>query len=256
MRIISAAVTHVGNVRASNEDDLYLDGYRPEGKEAEDSCSRQDGSRCFLVTGNDRDRDWHAFAVSDGMGGERYGEVASRIAVDTLAEFDGPDLGGRLAEYFREANARVCAEMQRRSVSSMGAAAAVLFIGGNTASVSNLGDCRVYGFQDGTMEQLSRDHRTDSPGLYAGALTQHLGIPPEEFLIEPHLLEHIPVREGDVFLLCSDGLTDMLPDDAIREILTERKDEAPEGIAQRLLEAALDRGGRDNVTAAVVKAVR
>ncbi len=258
MHIAGAGMTHVGNVRASNEDNLYLDGWYPDRMETDSNCSQDHGGRCFHIirsdtTGQGTGRDWHAFAVSDGMGGERYGEVASRIAVETLAESDGPGLSFRMDEFIQKANDRVLQEMSLRAVSRMGAAVAVLAITEGGAAVCNLGDCRIYRFDGTDLEQLSVDHRTNSPAIYAGTLTQHLGVPRDEFILEPHIVTGIPVKAGDIYLLCSDGLTDMLSDERIGQILESMADDAPERIAADLIGAALDRGGKDNVTVIIVK---
>jgi len=84
-------------------------------------------------------------------------------------------------------------------------------------------------------------------------LTQHLGIREEEFIVEPHICENVRLESGDVFLLCSDGLTNMLSDDEIRTIL-KKKRKAPK-LVQKLIDAALNAGGRDNATVIVVKII-
>lgn len=239
MQVRAACKTSPGLIRTSNEDNVYLDGaWIEDGKQA---------GKPFEEGG----RSCHVYAVCDGMGGESYGEVASLIAVKELASFDGPDLPDRFCDYIRSANRMICEEASRRLVSRMGAAIALLVITGDTASVCNLGDCRIYQYDERGLRQLSLDHRTDMPGLGKGMLSQHLGIPEEEFLLEP-TVSRIPLSGRTMFLLCSDGLTDMVPDQPLQELLAENIQETPAVIAGKLLAAAAERGGRDNITALVV----
>ena len=113
----------------------------------------------------------------------------------------------------------------------------------------------------GKLEQLSVDHTIVQQMVDSGALTkeeaknhrkrhilsQNIGLFPDELIIEPYFTEPIVLKSGDIFLLCSDGLTDMVSDDAIRTILANNED------AEGLVAAALEKGGRDNVTVVVIK---
>ncbi|MBQ9015860.1 MAG: serine/threonine-protein phosphatase [Firmicutes bacterium] len=241
MRVICAGKTTAGRIRTSNEDNLFLDGiWIEDGKQA--------GQRPA-----EGERLWHTYGVCDGMGGESYGEIASLLAVKTLADFDRPDLAQHFRDYIAQANRLICEETQRRLVNRMGAAVAVLSIAEDRAAICNLGDCRIYRFGSEGLRQLSRDHREQSPGLGKGTLTQHLGIPEDDFLLEPYILTDIPLEEETVFLLCSDGLTDMIPDGMLEALLREHGRETPASVAGRLLHAAAEQGGRDNITAMVVQ---
>ena len=84
-------------------------------------------------------------------------------------------------------------------------------------------------------------------------LTQHLGIPEEEFVLEPHIIRNILIDRKTLFLLCSDGLTDMVREQTLEEQLRENAEEAPSAIAGKLLMAAAGQGGRDNITVLVVR---
>ena len=84
-------------------------------------------------------------------------------------------------------------------------------------------------------------------------LTQNLGIPEDEFVLEPHIIRDIHIDRKTLFLLCSDGLTDMVTDQALEEKLQENAGETPAVIAGKLLMAAAGQGGRDNITALVVQ---
>ena len=131
----------------------------------------------------------------------------------------------------------------------MGSTLAGLLFSGNVAWAFNLGDSRIYQLHDQKLTQLSVDH-VDSRPLSGNrkakpSLTQHLGISEEEFLVEPSMISCTLVP-GDTFLLCSDGLTDMLSDEEISEILVDHSSLSSQ--VERLIDFALERGGRDNIT--------
>lgn len=241
MHVIGACKTTPGRIRISNEDNVFLDGiWIEEGSRAGQSHAAAEPS-------------YHTFAVCDGMGGESFGEIASLLAVKTLGSYDGPDLGERFREYIETANRVICDEASRRLVNQMGAAIAVLSISGDRAAICNLGDCRIYRYDSKGLRQLSVDHRAEMPGLGKGMLTQHLGISEEEFVLEPYIVRDIPLESGMMFLMCSDGLTDMVPDTVLEGYLRESSGEKPAAIAGKLLQVAVEHGGRDNITALIVR---
>ena len=138
---------------------------------------------------------------------------------------------------------------------------AALYIDEGRAVACNIGDSRIYMMRSGMLQQISKDHTIVQQMVDSGAITkeearthkrrhilsQNIGIFPDELIIEPHFAEPIELKEGDVFPLCSDGLTDMVSDDVIRTILANNED------AEGLVAAALENGGRDNVTVIVIK---
>ena len=254
--ILRAAVrTHAGRIRENNEDNFYLqtrcrtDVTQPEAAYA---CAAADSR--FLA------------AVADGMGGEAAGEKASLLAVQALH----PCAIERTEEYAHaavmQANEGICTEMRKNGGSRMGSTLAALYIDAGQFLCCNIGDSRCYRLRGGVLTQLSTDHNKAKRMVELGVLTkeqaarhpsrheltQHLGIFPEEILIEPALCGPQTVEAGDVFLLCSDGLTDMVDEDQIAAVL------AGPGPAQTqadaLVEQALAAGGRDNVTVLVVRA--
>ena len=131
----------------------------------------------------------------------------------------------------------------------MGSTVAALYIDKNTAVCCNLGDSRVYLLREGHLRQMSTE--TARKGSIKHRLTQHLGIFSDEFVIEPFISENIELQDNDLFLLCSDGLTDMLGDKEIKEILEQELD--PKSTSETLVNAALNNGGIDNVTALVIQ---
>jgi len=220
--------------------------------------------------------------VLDGMGGHLAGEVASRLAMDTISSFYGKYAANRVKEapvsddYDRtfsyqsnllrraivEAN-RVVLEksLESQQLSGMGSTVAGIAIRGFTASAINVGDSRIYLIRDGRMEQISVDHTLAEDQVGRGAMTAEeaedselkhvlcsvLGVEPE---IQVHM-DELSLLSGDIFLLCSDGLTTVMKDEEILRGVTEN--EVGPGAIERLIAKANARGGPDNVTVALIK---
>lgn len=217
------------------------------------------------------------FVVADGMGGQDGGDVASRIVVEEftrLAE-DGydPERGAdAVAEALRRCQARIEAyDAEQRAAGARGfsagttAVAALLVADGGEPKwlVANLGDSRAYRFTGGILQQVSVDHSVVQELLDAGALT------PEDAAVHPerHVITRalggtslpeadyfvLPLSAAERLLLCSDGVTGMLDEDRIGEVLREAED--PRDAADRVVAAAVAAGGEDNATAVVVDVV-
>jgi len=200
------------------------------------------------------------------MGGESFGEVASLIAVSTLAGYQATDIRKTVADYISKANRLICDEMEKNNGARSGTTLALLHICEKNAVSYNIGDSRIYFVRRGEVYIMSEDHteaeRMVKVGLLTqkeakthklrNKLTQHLGIFPEEMIIEPYVSETDKLKKGDMFMLCSDGLTDMVSDADLVDILT-LKDRDITGIVKTLLEASLANGAKDNVTIILVK---
>jgi serine/threonine protein phosphatase PrpC len=200
------------------------------------------------------------FAVADGMGGAQAGEVASRIAADA---FESADEGEEAPERFltrivRVANERIHELAERdASRSGMGTTLTAALIGDDEVSFAHVGDSRAYVFRDGDLKRLTSDHSLVEELRRQGRLTEAqaeehpqrsiitraLGPEPE---VDVDTMTY-PARPGDVFLLCSDGLTTMVPEARIARIL-ERSKSLDSAVA-RLIHEANEGGGRDNITA-------
>lgn len=188
------------------------------------------------------------YAVFDGMGGEKCGEVASFISAHNFSKcmkkvFSDPV--SFLNETCYKMNDEVCNFMLKYSIKSMGSTAAIIMFDRNCAIVCNLGDSGVFRVCGNELLKLSTDH-VDSGSAFSSKpmLTQFVGIPKEEYLIEPSI-KTLPYAEGDRFLLCSDGLTDMVSEAEIAAIISAN---SLENAANLLLEKALANGGVDNTT--------
>ena len=233
-----------GRIRTKNEDNFFFNGeYLP---------AENNGLSSILMF-QGKTKDGICFAVFDGMGGERCGELAAHAAAWQMKEFlrtsnGRHDIPNMLGELIVSLNAAVLEKAREELTRHMGTTLAGLFLREDRAYAFNLGDSRVYLSRDSTLTQLSVDHvdqRTVFSKNVKPSLTQHLGIDEEEFVVEPSITCCNPVA-GDRFLLCSDGLTDMLADQEIGSLLQSSK--TVQEAVESLIATALDRGGRDNVT--------
>lgn len=226
----SAARTDVGLVRSRNEDSFLAQPERG------------------------------LWAVADGMGGHAFGDLASRAVVDGLASLAAP---ASLAEFVDAARARLATvnaalrdEAYARQVPVMGSTVVALLACGPDTACLWAGDSRIYLYRDGRLQQLTRDHSQaeerlargeDVAAASANMITRAIGAADSiEFDVTT-----LPARNGDIFLLCSDGLSNPVAEQAIADTLAPG---ACAMAAQELVAQALANGGRDNITVVVVRA--
>jgi PPM family protein phosphatase len=228
LRIIEqAGRTDVGRQRSANEDSLVV---RPP-----------------------------LFAVADGMGGAKAGEVASAVAVDAVegAQESSEPTEAQLANIVRDANRRIydlaVADESRRG---MGTTLTLAKLHGDEVSLAHVGDSRAYRLRGGELEQLTRDHslvaELERSGQITAEAAEHhpqrsiitraLG-PEPDVEVDTYTLAG---RDGDLFLICSDGLTSMISDDEVASIL--RSAGSLDEAADELVRAANQSGGKDNIT--------
>ena len=204
------------------------------------------------------------FAVADGMGGAQAGEIASRLAAaafrDYLAhapEDVDPDPEARLRSIIQEANRRIYARAANDpKVSGMGTTVTAALLSGGRVAVGHVGDSRAYRVRDGNLEQLTQDHSLVADLVRSGRLTpQEAEIHPQRSVITRALGTDAAVvvdsfsalaQPGDVFLLCSDGLTTMVDEGTLVATIAGTPD--LDAAARSLVAAANARGGEDNVT--------
>ncbi len=209
------------------------------------------------------------FAVADGMGGHAGGEVAARLAVDTLTvAFGAKPTGAGLSEAVNEAN-RVVFEnsLDNAELRGMGttltAAALVNEDGRDVIALVNVGDSRSYRFHDGELTQITVDHSLAEEMVRSGEISEsEAAVHPHRHILTRALgvtddvavdLWRIQPTRGDRFLLCSDGLTNELESPQIAEVLATVPD--PQVAADLLVRAARTHGGSDNITVVVVDVV-
>ena len=254
INVTSAVVTNVGKVRGNNEDNYFVNGkYR----ENTDTLNEEHEES--------KEKEKYLFSVCDGMGGEAYGELASLIAVKSLLKFQDKNINEHINEYVEYANKLICNEIEKNDGARIGSTVALLYIDDTGAYGYNIGDSRIYLMRDGSFKQLSRDHtqaqsmvdmgllKPEEMNAHKGKhkLTQHFGIFPDELIIQPYETEVVSVQENDIFILCSDGLTDMMDDNEIASIAQE--DLSPYDMASKLVDIAVEKGGKDNTTVVVAK---
>jgi len=228
MRVTAAAATDVGLVREGNEDSYLTEG--------------------------------PLFAVADGMGGHRGGEVASQLAVETLEKLF-KEGAGDLPDQVQEAN-RVVFERSvlDRKVAGMGTTLTAALVEGDRVRLAHVGDSRAYLLRDGQLRLLTEDHtlvhRMVSEGEISkeeaethpqrSVLTRALGVDTVVDVDD----DSLQVRPGDRLLLCTDGLTSMVSEDEIEDVLRTVPD--PQEAAQRLVRMANEAGGVDNTTVVIL----
>jgi serine/threonine protein phosphatase PrpC len=207
-------------------------------------------------------------AVADGMGGHAHGEVASSVAIDALLELDQRlpddlgqvDLSDALGQAVVEAADRLT-ELAKADPELRGTGTTVVafLVDGDRIGIAHVGDSRAYLLRDGELFRLTRDHTLVQALLDEGRITpeEAAGHPRRSWLVRT-LQEATPVepdlftvdgRAGDRYLICSDGATAVLDDEALRDVLDEVEDRA--AAVQRLIELANEGGGPDNITCVV-----
>jgi len=232
--------------------------------------TRTHNEDCFEI-----DNDLHVFVVADGMGGHSHGEVASRIATKAIHDFveqsaDEADLtwpvpydprlrrhSNRLKAAVRVAHDKVLrAIRQDGSLVGMGTTVVGVMVEGDVAAVAHVGDSRVYRWRDDRLELLTQDHTWVNEQVVAGFLSEEQArVHPLKNVVTRALggetdvlvdVKEFKVQPGDIFLLCSDGLTTMLNDAEIEQRI--RQAASPDQICRTLVRDANARGGLDNIT--------
>ena len=231
--MIAIAKTHPGKVRLSNQDSYLV----------------REETTCL-------------YAVADGMGGHRGGNVASAMAVEALQQVDLSEQPNpaRLREAVEAANAAIWErQLADLSLSGMGTTLTALWAGKDSLLIAHVGDSRLYSYAGGIIHQVTTDHSLVGELLRSGAIT------PEKARKHPYrnivtravgtdATVMVDILEMDKkpdtrFLLCSDGLTEYAPPQVLRDSLAKDLDTA----AQELLDIALSGGGRDNITLIILE---
>jgi protein phosphatase len=251
MKIAYQALTDVGRKRKGNEDSLIAN---PEQR---------------------------LFVVADGMGGHAAGEIASKVAVDSINEFvclTGGDEeitwpfgldegisydGNRLKTAVRYANRKVLeAVKERAEYEGMATTVAAVLVDGSIANLAHVGDSRVYLFRGSELQQLTSDHSWVNEQLQSGIISaeQARGHPLRNVVtralggkVDLQVdMQAQPMEAGDILLVCSDGLTTMVPDEEISRVLAEAAGDIEVG-ASSLVAEANARGGEDNITVVLLQ---
>lgn len=243
LTVNGAILSHPGRVHKSNEDNIL-----------------------FIVPGAAEFASTLGFIaiVADGMGGHSAGELASRIAVETVLEIlrdSNLSIPATLGRCMLSANNAIFARSESDpACAGMGTTCTVLVLQDEAIFLAHIGDSRAYLYRSGRMLQISEDHSAIGELVRAGKLSQDdaqnspyrniilksLGTKKD---IDPLIWESgRPVQDGDILVICSDGLTDLVDDDALARLITHR---SPRDACQGLIDAALHNGGFDNISVGV-----
>ena len=257
MRIIASGISDKGLIREKNEDNLFFfDQVLDE---------KHEGTGEALHYTDFLEEKPHLFGVFDGMGGYSRGEHASYIMGCLAAESaitckDNPeDISKILEELCFRANRIICQEMENNH-EKMGTTTSMLCFYQDKIVVCNVGDTPIYRLRQDKLEPIFEEHSQGAIfaklfgkeflGNRKFPLTQCIGIPEEEMRIKPYVSTE-ELLPGDRYLICSDGLTDMVSDDRIHELM---KSEIPQDQKLKILvEEALSEGGRDNITILLIE---
>jgi protein phosphatase len=209
------------------------------------------------------EKDLGLLAIADGMGGHASGEVASKMAIEILRESlkkEGEPFPGRLISGVKLANKTIYEAAQSQpQLNGMGTTLTALQLDGNRLSIAHVGDSRAYLIRGGVIEQITDDHTIVSEQVARSVMTREeaarsdmrnillraLGIAPEVDVD----VEELTVSEGDQFVLCSDGLSELVSEEEI--LLEVQSSNKPEIVCNELVDLANQRGGEDNITVIV-----
>ena len=220
-RISAACGCHTGRRRKNNEDNFFFAGRY--------MASDNNGLGSILEKSFSLKKD-RFFAVFDGMGGGEYGEIASYIAAKATERY-------------------LNAEM-------MGSTLAGLYFTGSQVWTVNVGDSRCFLLRDGKLQQISEDQTDEAymkeNGIHGRKpyLTQYMGMDPEEVRVLPYA-DCLQLKKGDRFLICSDGVSDMVSIEFLETMLLQTQ--SPAKCVDTILAAALEAGGKDNITVIVLE---
>lgn len=238
-----AYTCHIGKIRNNNEDNFWCCG---------DSLEAQNQGMSHIRSGYMKQSEYPLLAVFDGMGGESCGEMAAFLAAEACGEHfktakDGirNDPEEFLNEICESMNQAICDYGKTNKINSMGTTAALLAFAEDAVYSCNLGDSRIYKSDREKFYQISQDHVLGRSLFGKAPLTQYLGMEEENLQLEPSISRQ-EIKIGDRFLLCSDGITDMLSDGEIADILS--RDIPVAKTVEILVDRALKKGGRDNIT--------
>lgn len=238
-----AYTCHIGKIRNNNEDNFWCCG---------DSLEAQNQGMSHIRSGYMKQSEYPLLAVFDGMGGESCGEMAAFLAAEACGEHfktakDGirNDPEEFLNEICESMNQAICDYGRTNKINSMGTTAALLAFAEDAVYSCNLGDSRIYKSDREKFYQISQDHVLGRSLFGKAPLTQYLGMEEENLQLEPSISRQ-EIKIGDRFLLCSDGITDMLSDGEIADILS--RDIPVAKTVEILVDRTLKKGGRDNIT--------
>ncbi len=236
--------SNVGKARLSNQDNFAVN------EKYNIDCLNYFESE-FTITSEHR----LTASVFDGMGGLQNGEKAAHIAAECFADEAKKDTYYSCFDLIYKCNDLIAEEIRDTKI-KMGSTIVTCDITNGKADFYNVGDSRAYYYDGADLKLLTVDHSYQN-GIEEighkrnGALTQFLGIPEDEFIIEPYEVRDMILKENDIILLCTDGLYSFLTNEEIASAI--KSEGSPNCIAKSMIETALGRGGTDNITVVMIK---
>lgn len=250
----AACYSNKGKIRSNNEDNFYFDGlYMPEDNDGLSNIEEKESEL----------RNNTFFAVFDGMGGGDYGEIASHTSALFAKEYlsipdniNKSDISPSLEDMCFGMNQKVFEVGEDLGAYMFGSTIASVYFHENQMWFTNIGDSRAYLYRNSELIQVSKDHiesvLPNNP-RQKPALLQHLGIDPEEIMLDP-TIRRLDVQNDDVILLCSDGLTDMVDPVVIAGELSQNQ--SAFDAVRNLFHFAMNAGGIDNITIIIIRIFR
>jgi len=236
-----AVFCHKGKIRTVNQDNFWCKGIFLDSENA---------GLPVPLTGITDTAQSPIFAVFDGMGGEEKGEIAAYTAARCFDSFSRKKTKKNVSQFLVNSclgmNKAICDYAEEKNIQRMGTTTAILQFGRREIYICNVGDSRIYQYSKKKLTQISCDHNMETIVGRKPSLTQNLGIPQSEFIIEPYISKGVYVHE-DIYLICSDGLTDMLMEEEIVGIMNDYGENTQQ-CGESLLQKALENGGHDNIT--------
>ena len=251
--IDAAMISGKGKIRDNNEDSYYFNGQKS-------SLETINKDNSFHIKESTKYSLW---AICDGMGGYDNGEIASNLVVSSMERLQkklkGRDFSTIITEWSRTVNQ----EVYRQTLGG-GCTLALLYFQTNYAYLAHIGDSRIYRLHNKELKRLTRDHSKVELLVATGKITEeeaqnhpqkniitrYLGMD-NDSICDATIGDRCPIIPGDIYLLCSDGITDMLDDNTVRNILISNLDAS--NAAQTIYNEAMRKGGRDNATIIILK---
>lgn len=244
----AACISRTGKIRDDNEDNFLFNG----------KCltEKNSGLKSPIYCESDT-QDVQIFAVFDGMGGEDRGELAANTASRVLRSGlkslsrKAASAGDLLEQSVCKMNRAVFEKGCSVGARQIGTTAAILYCYLEQLYVCNVGDSRIYRFHRGKLQLLTIDDTTNNPNVLNQQLTQFIGVDEDVYTIEPHIKKG-EIIDNDIYLICSDGLYNMVSEKEIKKIISENSKDVA-ACVKKLSDKAEANGGEDNCTVVVVK---
>ncbi|MBP9988988.1 MAG: serine/threonine-protein phosphatase, partial [Ruminococcus sp.] len=243
MKIEYCILSDKGKIRNENQDRIFV---------SDEGIFNNNKEYLFVHRKSDV-KNGTVFAVFDGIGGELCGSDASQIAVDTMISECKNNKICNMVDLCFKMNRNICEFMFTNRIKSMGTTAAMLQLFNDEFKICNIGDSRIYAYSNNELFQLTTDHTVNiGRAKKRRVLTQFLGIPETEFEIKPFECDY-NYSSNDIFLVCSDGLTDLVKDEKIKDIISSND---LSSACEKLYRLAIQNGGRDNISIILCKLLK